>query len=244
MAEKEGTIWKYCYWLDDQRLQGLKKEMAKKKVEMVCAEKNPCEALKGEIGYAEPRSWDVICKHDAAPWYDASRHAGKNLVVSSFSLGPTYEPFLETTIEPSSFEPESLPSYEEHRHIATDETYLSCQPEGWGKFPEEMGEAIAKGLANLAGEPPKGFTDILYTWTAVHSNFVNPQYRAGEEFMGAPYSITDTTHISSCCVEFFNLIDSREPGLLVRPCIGAVIVKVLEKDRYYLVRLAEKEQAR
>ncbi len=243
MAEKEGNIWKYCYWLDDQRLQGLKKEMAEKKVEMVRAEKNPCEALKGDIGYAELHTWEVICEHDAAPWYAASKHVGKNLVISSFPLGPAYEPFLETTIEPSSFEPETLPSCEEHARIATDETFLSCQPGGWGKFPKEMGDAIAKGLADLAGEPPKGFKDILCTWTAVHSNFVNPQYRAGEEFMEAPYSIADTTHISSCCVELFNLIGSREPGLLVRPCIGAVIVKVLEKERYYFVRLAKGEQA-
>jgi hypothetical protein len=61
--------------------------------------------------------------------------------------------------------------------------------------------------------------------------------------MNAPYSIADTVHISSCCVELFNLLDSNEETLLVRPCIGSVIVKVLEKDRYYRVTLNRKEGA-
>ena len=79
-------VWKYCYWLDDEGLSRLKKQMEEKDTAMVQAEKNPCEALKGDIGYAEPHTWDVICKHDASPWYRASRHVGKNLIVSSFPL--------------------------------------------------------------------------------------------------------------------------------------------------------------
>jgi hypothetical protein len=56
--------------------------------------------------------------------------------------------------------------------------------------------------------------------------------------MHAPYSVADSTHIGTCCVELFNLLGTNEDALLVRPCIGSVIVKVLEKNRYYLVRLA------
>ena len=33
-----------------------------------------------------------------------------------------------------------------------------------------------------------------------------------------------------------NLIGTGEKALLVRPCIGSVIVKAFEQDRYYLVR--------
>ena len=33
--------------------------------------------------------------------------------------------------------------------------------------------------------------------------------------------------------------DSKEDAMLVRPCIGSVIVKVLEKDRYYFVRVVK-----
>jgi hypothetical protein len=41
--------------------------------------------------------------------------------------------------------------------------------------------------------------------------------------------------MSTCCVEMFNLINTQEEALLVRPCIGAVIVKAFERDQYYLV---------
>ena len=45
----------------------------------------------------------------------------------------------------------------------------------------------------------------------------------------------DSVHMSTCCVEMFNLINTQEQALLVRPCIGAVIVKAFERDQYYLV---------
>lgn len=239
MSTNRKGIWKYCYWLDDAGLSRLKKQMEEKGTTMVQAEKNPCEVLKGEIGYAEPHTWEIICKHDAAPWYRASKHTGKNLVVSSFPLGEEYSTFLETTIEHTSFEPDDFPSREDLMKLAKDETYLSRKLEGWGAFPKEMGEAIIKGLSQMSGKPFDTFEDLLSMWDAVHANFVNPRYRAGKDFMNAPYSVADSIHIGTCCVELFNLFDSKEDAMLVRPCIGGVIVKVLEKDRYYLVRLVK-----
>ena len=240
IVARKKEILKYCYWLDDKSLAMLRKQMEGKGVAMVRAERNPCEALRGEIGYAEPHTWDVICKHDAAPWYHASRHAGKILVASSFPLGREYETFLETTMEMSPFKPGSLPSQEELRQLATDSAYLARQPEGWGKFPAETGEAIVEGLSKMIGKPFGKFEDLLRTWTAVHANFVNPRYRAGQECMEAPYSVADTTRISSCCAEIFNLVDTKEKAMLVRPCIGAVIINVLKRDQYYLVRVVSK----
>ena len=236
MSTDSKKIWKYCYWMDDERISQLKKEM-EGKTTMIQAEKNPCEALKGEIGYAEPSVWAIICKHDALPWYRASKHVGKNLVVSSSPLSEEYSTFLETTIEQTSFEPREFPSREDLMKLTQDETYRSRELEGWGAFPKEMGEAIVKGLTKMSGKPLNTFEELLSIWDAVHSNFVNPQYRAGKEFMNAPYSVADSIHIGTCCVEFFNLLDSKEDSMLVRPCIGSVIVKVLEKDRYYLARV-------
>ena len=239
MSSESKGIWKYCYWLDDEGLSQLKKQMEEKGTVMVQAEKNPCEVLKGEIGYAQPHTWDVICKHDASPWYRASKHAGKHLIVSSFPLPDKYRPFLETTIEHTSFEPGEFPAKEDLRKLAKDETYLSLMLDGWGEFPEEMGDAIVTGLGKMAGKPFGTFEDLLTTWDAVHSNFVNPKYRAGKDCMNAPYSISDSIHIGTCCVELFNLLDAKEDAMLVRPCIGSVIVKVLENDRYYLVRVVK-----
>jgi len=237
MATNSNGIWKYCYWLTDEALGMIKKEMEASGISMVRAEKNPCEALKGPIGYAEPQTWDIICKHDAAPWYHASSHAGKNLVVSSFPLSEPFDPFLETTIEPAAFEPIDFPPEDAFPELAQNPAYRSRTREGWGAFPKEMGDAIVKGLGKMSGKPLDTFEDLLCIWDAVHSNFIIPRYRSGDAFMNAPYSITDSIHIGTCCVELFNLLDSSEAALLVRPCIGSVLVRVLEQDRYYLVRL-------
>jgi len=239
MPEKKNGAWKYCYWMDGSALAELQRKLAHHNIAMTRAEKNPCEALRGDAGYAEQATWDVICKYDAAPWYRASRHAGETLVVTSFPLEKQYEPFLETTLETSDFEPIDFPPEGELFELAHNPEFHSRIPEGWGAFPREMGEAIVKGLNNLSEKKLSSFGDLLSRWDAVHANFADPRYRAGNEFMNAPYSLADSTHIGTCCVELFNLLGTNENALLVRPCIGSVIVKVLEKNRYYLVRLAK-----
>lgn len=52
--------WKYCYWLDNENLAKLKKELEEKDRPFIRAEKNPCEILLAETGFAEPDSWEVI----------------------------------------------------------------------------------------------------------------------------------------------------------------------------------------
>jgi len=230
------TPWKYSYWLDNDKLALLKEQMQAAGTTMTVAQQNPCEAIRGEIGYAEPHVWPAICKHDATPWYDESKFAGKNLVVSSFPLDGEYEAYLETTIEPVGFSAPVMPTEDEQSRLVEDPAFLSKKPQEWGKFPKEMGDAIVKGLGQMDDTTPETFEELLKIWTAVHANFVNPQYRAGTDFNRAPYSIAKSVHISSCCVEFFNLFDSPDKALLVRPCIGGVIVKVFKQDQYYLVK--------
>ena len=237
-ADTNGT-WKYCYWMNQTAFAQLQEELAGQNISMVRAQRNPCEALRGEVGYAEPSTWDVICKHDAAPWYRSSKHAGESLVVASYPLGTKYSGFLETTIEESDFEPIDFPPEGELFELADNTTYRSRIPGGWGQFPQETGEAIVRGLNNLSKKKLASFKDLLSRWDAVHANFAHPRYRADKAFMYAPYSVADSLHIGTCCVELFNLLDAPEDVMLVRPCIGSVIVRVLEKDRYYLVRLVK-----
>ena len=66
-----------------------------------------------------------------------------------------------------------------------------------------------------------------------------PPTPGGKEFLTAPYSVADSTQIGTCRVELFNLLGTMRRALLVRPCIGSVIVKVLENNRYDPVRLAK-----
>jgi len=191
--------------------------------------------LKDKIGYAEPHVWPLICKPDATPWYNDSKFKGKHLVASSFSLGQSYDTALETTISPVSFKPPYIPSTRQREDLSNDPTYLSRQPETWNAFPEEWSEEIVKGFARMTGNPSITFRDVLIRWASVHANFISPTYRADKTFFNAPYSIDDSAHISTCCVELFNLLDSDEEALLVRPCIGAVIAEVAVQDQYYLV---------
>lgn len=228
--------WKYCYWLTREVFEEFAAAMQANGTEMLKAKQNPCEVLQADIGYAAPATWPAICRFDAQPWYAASQHADKYLVVSSRELPAPFGEFLATTIEPVDFDPPAMPTREEQKALAENPAYLAQQPEGWGAFPKEMGEAIVAGLGKVFGAKIASFKDLLETWTAVHANFVSPAYRSGEAFGNVPYSIADSEHMSTCCVEMFNLLDTPEEALLVRPCIGSVIVKAFEKDRYYLVR--------
>ncbi len=232
-------VWKYIYWLDDTGLSKLKEKMAAMDKEMVVATKCPCEAIKGEIGYASPPTWSVICKHDAAIWYDQSKHVGKHVVGSSFALDKSFEPFLETTLAEVSFSPPSFPTTKEKQELIEDPLFLSHKPKSWDEFPEEMREPIIKGLGTLPGEAVGTWDDLFLNWSAVRANFISPKYRADSALYNAPYSIADTKNINSCCVELFNLVDSKEEALLARPCVGAMIMEAAKQDQYYLVKVAK-----
>jgi len=235
---QQKDVWKYCYWLDEKQFDTLQKEIKTQGLEMRKAEKNPCEALLDDIGYAVPDCWGVICGYDAKPWFDASPFKNKTLVVSSQPLDPAYNDCLETTITPVKFKPKHMPDKTEINTLINDPLFLKCKPAAWDRFPQEMGEQIVKGLARMSGKPSGTWEDLFKNWTAVHANFVAPRFRTKDE-QAAPYSIGDIFSISSCCVELFTLLDSKETALLVRPCTGAALIQAMQRDRYHLVRLVK-----
>jgi hypothetical protein len=230
-----GEVWKYCYWLDSAQMEKLKETMQARGIAMLQAKQNACEILLADIGFAAPSIWQIICKFDAAPWYDASPFAGSYIVASSHELPEDFRPCLAAIISPADFATPAAVSDDEKQGLIYNKIFRGRVPEKWGSFPKETGEAIVAGLQKMFGSQVKTFDELLTTWTAVHANFICPAFRAGADCGGAPYSIADSAHISSCCVELFNMLGSQEPQL-VRPCIGGVIVKALEKDRYYLMK--------
>jgi hypothetical protein len=236
--QQEHDVWKYCYWLDDKRFQDVQQEMATKGVHMRRAEKNPCEVLLEDIGYAAPDCWGVICGYDAQPWFKASPFADKTLVVTSEPLSPIYDDCLETTLTPVTFKPKNMPNKAERDALINAPEFIKLKPAAWDDFPQEMGEQIVKGLARMSGKPSGTWEELFGKWTSVHANFVAPRFRSNDE-LAAPYSIGDIFSISSCCVELFNLLGSTEAVLLVRPCTGAALLQAMERDRYYLVRLVK-----
>jgi hypothetical protein len=131
-----------------------------------------------------------------------------------------------------------MPDKTELQTLINDPLFMKRNPPAWDQFPSEMGEQIVKGLARLSGKPSGTWQELFQNWTAVHANFVTPRFRTDDD-LAAPYSIGDTFSISSCCVELFNLLDSGEKTLLVRPCTGAALIQAMERDRYYLVQLVK-----
>jgi hypothetical protein len=236
--QKKQDVWKYSYWLDEKRFNTFQEEMKSAGLEMRRAEKNPCEVMLADIGYAAPDCWGVICGYDAQPWFKASPFADKTLVVTSAPLSSAYDDCMETTITPVKFKPKNMPGKAERKTLIDDPLFMKRKPAQWDEFPQEMGEQIVKGLARMSGKPSGTWEELFEKWTSVHANFVAPCFRSEDE-LAAPYSIGDIFSISSCCVELFNLLDSDEPALLVRPCTGAALLQAMERDRYYLVRLVK-----
>lgn len=65
MNAKAHTVWKYCYWLTEDKLEKLRQQMKLQGKEPAAAKQNPCEIMLADIGYAAPATGQVICKHDA-----------------------------------------------------------------------------------------------------------------------------------------------------------------------------------
>ncbi|OGL39913.1 MAG: hypothetical protein A3C43_01475 [Candidatus Schekmanbacteria bacterium RIFCSPHIGHO2_02_FULL_38_11] len=225
---------KYCYWMDKEALEALKSMFKKEGTEIYCAQRVPCELFRVEIGYSAPEVWKVTCKHDAAPWYNTSDKNGKFLVLSSKPLSPEFEKYLETTITKSDFQPQGYPSKEEIKALANSEIFNRKKPEGWVEFPKETAEKLAQGFKNVVGvdEP---LEEIFEVWSAVHSNFLEGRFSVKEGTNTIPYTIADTNHTSSCCIELFNIVGKEFKAKYVKPCLGAKIAKALEADIYYRV---------
>jgi hypothetical protein len=229
------AVWKHIYWLDEARMSALLAQKRAEGIDLPRAQQNACEILLSDIGYAAPDIWQVICRHDAGPWYEQSPYAGKYVVASSRPLARQYEPCLSATIEPVEFTPPAMPDAEQTRRLAESPSFAARVPQRWWAFPRDMGDAIVSGLRTMFGSNVENFDELHRSWSAYHANFLDPQYRSGVEFGHAAYGIAESAHISSCCVELFNMLGSKEPQL-VRPCIGSVIVKALQKDCYYLMK--------
>jgi hypothetical protein len=65
---------------------------------------------------------------------------------------------------------------------------------------------------------------------------------ANQNGIMAPYSIADSIHVCSSCLEFFNILGSQWPVKYVVPCIGAVQFARLSMDHYFEVKIFQAEK--
>ena len=234
MPNEKGQFRKFCYWMDKKNVEMLKNKLQDEKKNFSLAVKLPCEALKAETGIVAPEVWNLNCRHDAAPWYYASKLNGKYLVVSDNRLSSEYEKLLEVIVKESNFNSESYPQKEELKKLAESPKFKEQIPEGWLGFPDEAKSRLADAFKNNVGIDDS-IDDIFKGWDAIHANFIEGKYTIEENGQLIPYTIADTNHTGSCCVELFNIVGSEFKTKLVKPCLGAKIMKALEADRYYRV---------
>jgi len=120
------------------------------------------------------------------------------------------------------------------------------------KEPFDFEKILRSHSANHANFlDPKFFVKLPVHGTGLPGNELSshivppdPAYKAGPtghlpaNLNGTmvPYSIADSIHVCSSCLEFFNVLGSQWPIKYVVPCIGAVQFAHLSMDHYFEVK--------
>ena len=226
---------KCCHWVDLQGLKAVREHLEKKEVELPEETRIPCRVLRTsmEVGYVVPLAWEGFCKRRTS-WYLGSEKAGKFLVVSNepLNLSGLGNPIL---IMNSDFKPDRLPTSLEMSELARSRSFQKAMPRSWDK-PDVLEKGFYRRWfgRNRVNEP-FDFEKILLSHSANHANFMDPKFFINMDGIKVPYSIADSAHVCSSCLEFFNILGSQWPVKYVVPCIGAVQFAKLPIDHYFRV---------
>jgi hypothetical protein len=232
---------KFCYWVDFHGLKTVRKNLEERGLELPDEARIPCRVLRAskEIVYLAPPAWNGFCKRRTS-WYRKSERAGKFLVVSNSALDPLN---LEHAIiiKESDFTPNRFPKSDEISQLIRSEEYQKRKPSEWDK-PDLLEKEFyqrwfERGRINEAFD----FDKILMSHSANHANFIDPIFFVNMDETKAPYSIADSLHVCSSCLEFFNILGEQWIKKYVVPCIGAVQFAHLPADRYFAVEIRTKK---
>jgi hypothetical protein len=226
---------KYCYWLDANSLKKAKESLRKIDIEPINEDHIPCRLLRTsiEIGYVVPAAWEGFCKRRTS-WHRKSQKAKKFLFVSNF---PVDLPDLGNSIiiTGSDFMPDRLPNPEEISQLVQSEEYQKKKPSEWDKPDPLEREFYQRWFGRQQRKEPFDFDQILLSHSANHANFIDPNFFIDLNGTIVPYSIADSIHVCSSCIEFFNILGERWIKKYIVPCIGAVQFAHLPMDRYFEV---------
>jgi hypothetical protein len=199
----------------------------------------PCRVLRSstEVGYVAPSVWNGFCKRRTS-WYWKSDRTEKFLIVSNqpVDIPGCKDPI---TIVESNFTPDRLPSLREIFELTESDEYHKRKPKGW-----DRPDAIEKDFYQIYFER-YGVTDsfdfekLLKYHSANHANFLDPKFSIILNEAKVPYSIADTIHVCSSCLEFFNILGNQWALKYVVPCIGAVKFAGLPINHYFEVKAQE-----
>ncbi len=230
------TYQKFCYWVDPEELEKVRRSCEKEGIELEDEARIPCRVLRStrEAGYLASPAWYGLCKRRTS-WYWESEKAGKFLVVSNTSLDhlDVGNPIIITE---SNFKPDRLPSPKEITQLIKSEEYQQRKPIAWENIEPIEKDFYQTWFERRRPNDSFDFEKIFMNHSANHSNFIDPKFFINVNGAKVPYSIADSLHVCSACLEFFNILGSQWPVKYVVPCIGAVLFAHLPMDQYFEVK--------
>jgi len=232
--KQKGPYKKHVYWLTKDQEAHLREELASQNIKMKSARGIVCTPLDiiNKISSVAPEVWDDTCGRQGS-WYRESDKNGLYLIISSFDL-EGYEDKKAAVITESDFVPPKLATIEDKNDLAQDPLLKNELPDQW-KRPGETEKRIYLRWAKRFGSKTNDYDFLYLSHTANHANFINPRFFIPNGNGKIPYSIDQTAHLCSCCVELFQVLGSEYNKKLVAPCPGASIFARLKPDRYLLV---------
>ena len=226
---------KYYLWMDSQEFRRFREGLEKKGTLLVEESRIPCRVLRPslDIGVVFPPAWDGFCKRRTS-WYWKSDKAGKFLVVSNTSLDHLD---IENTIiiTESDFKPDRLPSPGEMLQLIKSEKYQGLKPDAWDKVDTLDKEFYQRWFERHRTGELFDFDKLFAHHSANHANFLDPKFFVNLNGTMVPYSIADSIHVCSSCLELFNILGEQWPVKYVISCIGAVQFAHLPMDQYFEV---------
>lgn len=230
------TVYKkYCYWLDLNEFKSVRNDLEGKEIQGNDEAHLPCRVLRAskELGYVAPSAWNGFCKRRTS-WYWKSEKAEKVMVVSNklWDIPECKDPI---TIVESNFKPDRLPSEKEILELIELDEYRKKKPKGWDK-PHAIEKDFYQVYFDRYGATNSfDFDKLLKYHSANHANFLNPKFFIIQDEAKVPYSIADTIHVCSSCLEFFDILGKQWPVKYIVPCIGAVKFAGLPMNDYFEV---------
>jgi hypothetical protein len=226
---------KFCYWFNQEELERIGENLKHGEITMAEEAHIPCRALRSslDICLVLPRAWQGFCRRRTS-WYGSSQKAGRFLIVSNRPL-PVSEDGRAILLRESNFKPDRLPTFEEVKEMAASRSFQKKKPSAWDKIDFFEKDFYRKWFERLAGKDRLGFEEALIYHSANHANFLDPKFFILLDAGKAPYSIADSLHACSSCLEFFNILGGEWPIKYVTACSGAVRYARLPRDQYFSV---------
>ena len=225
---------KYIYWLNEDEENRLREEMKKRGVKVRPVKGVVCLSLhkKIEIASVAPGVWNDLCARQGS-WYRKSGKNGLYLIVSNFEV-KSYREKLSAIITLTDFTLPGAATQEEKEEMVNDPGFRKQIPDDWWNVSKIEKKRTLKWV-NRLGSDIKDYDALHLIHTANHANFSKPRFFVTKDDQVIPYSIDQSAHLCSCCLELFQVLREDFSKILVAPCAGAVIFADLKKDQYLLV---------